>query len=432
VRSWILLFLGVAAVSRLLAEDGWRDPEFDKVPFTQWVAGGPQTQLKWTEHVLPVILSVHQRLLARLQVQLDGAEAAKRRGEGQMIFFFQLTDAMGRIYQDHTTYDLAKVEEGLKAQDLLCTESVFVVPGDYVVSVAIYDTATKEHAIKKDKLHVALLKTDPLPDAWRSVPPVEFEETSEPPDHWFLPKERGKLHLPLATRRTVRIEVLANLTPSEVSGRGYSAQSVNFSILFPTLKVISEMNGPNVSMHVSLLDLSRRRVVFHEEDGHELNWEKMKSSLPDATSASIDVKSLSDRQHNAAFLIKEVAKKSAPVESAPVRAVIVLSGPMVFDAEQDLQGIDLKSSPDSRVFYIRLQNPPAPRQMVSETRRRRGFGGYPGRSTMPGDDIQTPTGVGLDQLEPMLKAFDPRLFDTASAEQIRKALAAIMSEISTM
>jgi hypothetical protein len=159
-----------------------------------------------------------------------------------------------------------------------------------------------------------------------------------------------------------------------------------------------------------------------------LNWDKIKSSLTNATSASIDVKSLADRHHNAAFVVKEVASKTAPVEAAPVRAVIVLSGPMVFDAEQDLQGIDLRPSADSRVFYIRLQNPPAPRQMFAEPRRHRGFGGYPGR--MPGEDVETPNGVGIDQLAPMLRPLDPRLFDTTSADQIRKALAAIISEIS--
>jgi len=55
-----------------------------------------------------VILSVHQRLLARLQIQLDGAEAAKRRGEGKLVFYFQITDSKGRVYQDHTEYDLEK------------------------------------------------------------------------------------------------------------------------------------------------------------------------------------------------------------------------------------------------------------------------------------------------------------------------------------
>ena len=57
----------------------------------------------------------------------------------------------GVFIEDHTSYDLTKVEEGLKAQDMVCTESVFVLPGDYAVSLAIFDTATKEHSVKKSQ-----------------------------------------------------------------------------------------------------------------------------------------------------------------------------------------------------------------------------------------------------------------------------------------
>jgi hypothetical protein len=45
------------------------------------------------------------------------------------------------------------------------SESAFVVPGDYSVAFAVYDTATGEHAAKRDILHVLPLGADPLPDA---------------------------------------------------------------------------------------------------------------------------------------------------------------------------------------------------------------------------------------------------------------------------
>jgi hypothetical protein len=420
----------------LLGAGGSRDPEFDKVPFSDWLSGGPQTPLKWTERVLPVVLSVHQRLLARVQIQLDGGEGAKRRGEGELIFFFQLTDVKGRIYQDHTSYDLQKVEVGLKAQDLICTESAFVVPGDYAVSLAIYDTATKEHAVKKDKLRVLPLKTDPFPEMWKDAPAVEFVEPSEPPDHWYLPKAKGRLNLPLTPRRPMQIDVVANLTPAELTTPSYGVQDRTFSILFPSLKVVSEINAANAPMDVSLLDLARRRMVFHQNDVHELDWEKMKSSLANASSGSIDVKSLADRQHNAAFFIKEVARRIAPEPSAdgyPTHVLIVLSGPMVFDADQDLQGIDLHPSPNARIYYFRLQTPPPQRPvLMPENRRRRGFGPYPGRPTMPGQDIEMPNGLALDQLEPMLRPLDPKLFDVTSADQFRKALATVLSDIANL
>ena len=424
-RCWLTLLLGVFLSCCLSAADGWRDPEFDKVPFADWLAGGPQTQLKWSERIQPVILSVHQRLLARLQIQLDGAEAAKRRGEGKLMFYFQITDSKGRVYQDHTAYDLEKVEAGLKAQDLVCTESVFVLPGDYLVALGIYDTATKEHAVKKGKLHVPPMKIEPLPDAWRDLPPVEFVEAVEPPDRWFAPKVQGKLNLPVAPKHPVQIDVILNLTPSESGRRPFGAQDRNFSVLIPSLKVLSQLNAPNVSLNVSLLDVSRRRVVFHQEDIHELDWDKMKSSLSDATSGSIDVKSLADRRHNGAFFVKEVARRVAPGH-----VVIVLSGPMVFDSEQELPG-DLKASPDSHLYYLRAQSAPSRRTIFGGPGAGPPRGGTLGRARMPGGE-QTFVPLESDQLEPMLKPLDPKLFDVLSAEQFRKALATMISEIGSL
>lgn len=422
IRLPIALFLA----GQLWAAEGHHDTEFDKVPFDQWLAGGEQTPLRWTEHTLPVLLSVHQRLMSRLQVQLDGAEAAKRRGEGELIFYFQVTDAQGRVYQDHTSYDLTKVEEGLKAQDMVCTESVFVLPGDYAVSLAIFDTATKEHSVKKARLHIPPLRIDPLPDAWRNLPPVEFVESSESPDHWFLPKETGKLNLPVTPRRPTRIDVLVNLTPSQQNSRSFGVQDRNLSIIIPFLKVISEMSAPGLKLNVGLLDLSRRRVTFHQDDVLDLNWDKMKASLSEANSGSIDVKSLADRQYNAAFFLSEIERRFAQQS----RAVIVLSSPMVFETGQEILEPPTRPA-KGQIFYIRVQNPTVrvavPNPGLS---RHRGLGGFPGRPRTPlGEEFPS---VDMDQLEPFLKPLDPRLFDVLSAEQFRKALAAIMSEISAM
>ncbi len=444
-----MVLLGIAAVGKLTAA-GIHDPEFDKVPFDQWLAphdsqpsrrvkngdvsGG--AQWKWSERTLPLLLSVHQRLMARVQIQLDGAEAARRKGEGALIFYFQVTDAAGVIYQDHTSYDLTKVEEGMRSQDLSLTESVFALPGDYAVSLAIYDTATKEHSAKLTKLHIAPLKLDPLPEAWKNLPPIEFVESSEGPDHWFLPKEVGKLNLPVTPKRPLRLDVLVNLTPTQEGSRTYGIQDRNLSFMIPSLKVISEITAPGLKLNIGLLDLSRRRMTFRQDNVHTLDWDKMKASLSEANSGSIDVKSLADRQHNAAFFASEITRRLVPGETSPgdagpTHVVIVLSGPMVFDAGQEFPDPLSKPSSSSRFFYIRIT---IPRERVlfpgPDMNRHHGMGGgFPGRSRIPPDG-ETTASSQIDQLEPLLKPLDPHLFDVMTAEQFRKALATIMSELS--
>ncbi len=429
---------------QLLASGGVRDPEFDKVPFDQWfIGGGGETQLKWTERTLPLLLSLHQRLMARVQVTLDGAEAAKRKGEGQLLFLIQLADSGGRLYQDHISYDLAKVEDGMRAQELNLTESIFVLPGDYAVSLAIYDTATKEHSVKKTRMRIPPLKVDPLPDAWRSLPPVEFVEPTEPTetdDRWFLPKERGKLNLPLTLRHPLQIDVLVNLTPTEEHARELGTQDRNLSIFVPVLKVLSQMTASGLDFNVNLDDISRQKVTYRQNDVHNLDWGKMKASFPQASSGSIDVKSLADRRHNAAFLGSEIQRKCASAEPSAKSAhvVIVLSGPMVFDTGQEFLQPLARLSANCRVYYIRVQMPRV-RTIVpgSDMGRHRGFGmggggidGFPGRSRMPQPEAETSITNDLDQLVPLLRPLDLRLFDITTAEQFRKALATIISEIS--
>ena len=349
------MLLGVSAVSRILAQRGSADPEFAKVPFEQWLSGAGQAQIKWTARILPATLSSFQRLLAGIEVRVDGAELARRRGEGQLMIFVQLSDETGAAWQDHGTIDLEKVEAGLKSSDVLYTESAFVLPGDYRVAIAIFDTATGEHSVRKDKLHVAPLKNDPLPQAWRDLPPVEFRPAAEPPDSWFLPTLTGRLYLPLEVKRPIRIDVFVNLTPSERVSGSLRARDRNLGALLPALKTISQIDSTNASLNVTLLDLSRRRVIFHQEQVRELDWPAMKTSIEEADPGTIDVKSLADRRHNAEFFVTEVSRRIDPRQSTPpARVVIVLSSPVAFEPGEDLRPIQIAPAPDCRVFYFRF------------------------------------------------------------------------------
>ncbi len=434
-RTAVLLLLSFGAASQVFPQSGSQDPAFAKVPFNQWLAGEEQSQMRWTARVSRARLSNHQRLLARVEVQLDGMELAKRRGKGMLVIFFQLTDRDGRSYQDHGSIDLEKVEAGVSTEDIIYTESAFVLPGDYRVSLAIFDTATGEHSAKEESLHIPPLKNDPLPDAWRDLPAIEFIRSAGPPDSWYLPMVTKRLHLPLKTRCPVRMEVIVNLTPSQWVSGARQIQESALRVLIPALKAISQIDFQNASFNVELLDLSRRRVTFRQEQVRDLEWPRMKAALAGRDSATIDLKSLQDRKQNAAFFVAEVGRKigaaqdkSSRSESGPSRVLLILSGPMEFERGEDLHPIRLTPTPDCRVFYIRYHSqrmrPTAPAPALIRPDR----WGRMGSRTPPGAGPE----LQIDQLEPTLKPLAPRLLDVETPEQFRKALAAILSEISSM
>ena len=429
----LVAVLAVAAGSQTVAPRESLDPAFAQLPFEQWLAGGQQARIEWRLSVSRARLSAHQRLRADVEIRLDGAELARRRGEGQLLILLQLADQQGHRYQNHLSMDLSKIEEGVSKQDIVSTFTAFVTPGDYRVAVALYDTASKEHCLKQVRLEVPPLKNDPLPGAWVDLPAVEYIPAADPPDSWYLPELTERLHLPLKSRGPVEIDLIVNLTPSEWASHSPEVRSWNLSVLVPALKVISEVNGPSSRLNAELLDLSRQRVVFRQDDVHVLDWAAMRRALAAGQAATIDLQSLERHRQSAAFFVAEVARIAAatrdlPAASAtkPQRVLIVLSGPLAFGNRVDLDPIAIASSPDCRVFYIRyhaFQPPPAPGPPVVRSSRRGQFGRLGQR---PNQDLQA---LQIDQLESTLKPLAPRLFDVDTPEGFRRALASLLADI---
>jgi hypothetical protein len=440
LRRVVLSLSSLIAASTAAAQIGYWDPAFRNVPFDEWFSNGGQASIRWTVHLFRPHLSSHQRLMTQMEILVDGREFAKRLGEGrEMVVFVEVDDAAGRPYQNHVALDLKKMQDAIRTQDISCLMSFFVLPGDYNLRLAVYASATGEHSVKEEKLHVAPVKSDPLPEMWRGLPHVEFIDPSEPPESWFLPSVTGRLHLPVAAKKPVRVEVLVNMTPSErLSGSG-RAQNRNLGALIPALKTISQIDMRNGAMDVELLDLSRQRVTFHQEDVRTLDWPAMKAGLTEAKPGVIDIKSLEHRKENAGFFVSEVSRIIEQSAAAPARALIVLSGPVEFEGGQDLQPIAITPPPGFRVYYIRYRVPPRPVVIPGDpdsiTGRQPPMIGGVGRGGRgPRGEIQG--GLGryaiVDQLEATVKPLVPRLFDVNTAEEFRKALATVLSDIERM
>jgi hypothetical protein len=413
----------VAFTPQVFAQGGSPDSLFTKLPLERWLAEGGQTQIRWTVSVSGGQLSNHQRLLARVKIELDGDELDKRPGKGQLIVLVQFKDGAGRVYQTHQSIELQKVRQAARGQSFVYTQDVFVTPGDYRVTFAVLATATQEHSITQRTLHVAAMKNDPLPAAWQDLPPVEFPSDIDTPDAWYLPSVSGRLRLPLETKRPVQIELLVNLTPSEQAS-AMRRQSRTLGALIPALKAISQVDARNGSLNIAALDLARRRVSFEQNSVRGLDWPRLKLSLAQADPNVIDVHSLENRGQNAQFFVTEVSRRIAGGGDLP-HILIVLSGPVVFDRGEDLHPIHLTNDLNCRVFYIRYHSRPMRPPSGSLLSR-----SAAGRHSIP--LTHSASGAEMDSLEQTLKPLKPRLFDIYSAEQFRKALGALLNEISRM
>jgi hypothetical protein len=284
------------------------------------------------------------------------------------------------------------------------------------------------------------LAHDPLPEAWRNLPEVEFMNTADPPDGWYLPEITSRLHLPVESAQPVRIEVVVNESPTELATRRVGRVSKrNMANVIPALKVISQMEIRNGSMNVTLLDLERRKVSFTQEEVAKLDWPRLRAALIDNDPNQIDVHALENHEQNAQFFVSEVRKRLESSESngdvplgltvEPRRVLIVLSGPMAFPKGQDLRPIEAAPEPGSKVFYIRYNPPPLGVQgTVGPTMFGR-RGGVPPPVRVPAPSRAAST---EDSLARTLKPLSPRTFDVTTPMDFRTALAAIITDISRM
>jgi hypothetical protein len=206
-------------------------------------------------------------------------------------------------------------------------------------------------------------------------------------------------------------------------------QDRNMSALVPLLKVLSQIDLRNVSLGVRLLDLTRQKVTFHQENVRTLDWKGMRDAFAGTEPGKIDVKALGERRHSAQFFASEVEKRLAGNRGA-ARVLIVLSSWVEFESGVDLTPLPPRET-GTRVYYIRYHSPPI--RMLHTDPAALGNPRYRIPPRYPSSEStalhRTPQ---VDQLEPLLQPIGPKLFDVTTPEEVRKALALMIDEISRM
>ncbi len=405
IRLAIFVAFGLMAAPCQAEENGAPDPVFAAIPFDQWLSQSNQSRIHWTLHMSEPELSPHQRFAVDLYVEVDAAVLAKRRDEGRFLVLVQLTDEKHRVWQNH--------QEANKAA---LTQSFFVLPGNYRIAVALFDSASGDHSVIQRTLHVAALKNDPLPEMWRDLPAVEFFAADSPPGRWYLPSVGGRLKMVVETQHPVEVDLLVNLTPAERLAASTRIQSRNLDALIPATKVLTQVTWRNAKLNIEWFDLARRRVTYQQDNVETLDWPKAGSALGEVNPGVIDVKSLEDRKYMADFFLNRIARRVRPFDQTaqPRRVVIVLSATVFFDSGVDVHPIGIAPRPDVTLIYVRYQ--PRPRVVLT-------LDGRPRRIYSPG--------LG-DQLAPLLKPLAPRLFEVATPEQFRKSLAQLLELIAKL
>jgi hypothetical protein len=254
-------------------------------------------------------------------------------------------------------------------------------------------------------LTIAPLKDDPLRSSWSGLPEVEFLAPGvEGPDDLFRPDVTSRLHLPLATKRPVRLELLADVTASDLFRGSTRFYNRYLSVALPLLKALSQIQLEQGSVSVAMLDLRHRRVTFEQEEVRELDWPRARAVLaPENGPATIDIAALEQRRESPAFLQDELLRRLNASGSAPLHVFVVIGSPMDFYSFRNLPHLPPGSEEKCVVYYLQFEL----------------------LNTLYADGA-------VGNVRNMLKPLTVHAIKVRSAESIRHALARILDEVASM
>lgn len=453
---------------------------FSDYPFDEWAAAPNHSSIKWEVHLLPAQLSVHQRLIQRIETVVPGSELAKRRGRGELAVLMRFEDSEGHQWRAGNHMSLQAVEPEVKSQELTFTAAAFVRPGDYTVSIALVDSETGEHNFTRRQLHVAPLKPDPLPNSWAGLPAIEIIHISEGPDSWILPSVHGLLQLPLhhspgpeysepvpfrvnanaspvhttaaayvlpssaspsRERRpeTPSIEILVNTSPSERYSDTSSSMRRNMAAVIPALKVLSGIDANVCPPKATIMDLTRHRISYETPDAALLDWNALGKALRESNPGIIDAKVLARQSSMREYFADEIARRAG--QSGPPRWLIVLSGSFSFGAQEDTPLPQLAPDPNRHIVYFRFvpEFGPGGLPLTAGASTRiapphRVHGPTPGLGTLipfgPPHHFRESDALFPDDFERILKTMGAQVVTVTNPETFRKSLASLLDQIS--
>jgi hypothetical protein len=204
---------------------------FQSAEFDRFAAEGPHQDIRLRAQAFTHGLSPHQRMVSHLEIDIPGDELVKRVADGELVALVEVEDAAGHTYRDSGLINLRPITPDLHKKTWESTWEAFALPGQYKVSFLLYDRSSGEHSFVQTHLHVSEIKHDSFADIWQGIPDWEFwAPLKDLRDIIYRPDIESKLHLTLATKRPVQVDVLADLTPSGLfhgSNRFYSRSEPN-------------------------------------------------------------------------------------------------------------------------------------------------------------------------------------------------------------
>jgi hypothetical protein len=219
------------------------------------------------------------------------------------------------------------------------------------------------------------------------------------------------------------LEILENLTPYPSERRRPKLYTDRLGVFLPILKTFGQLEVENGTVGVSVLDFTRRSVIFEQQDIKEgqVSWTNLKDAMAANSVTAVDVHELALGEQFGEFFSGEMARRlNAAGSDGAMRVFVVISGPMDLGSRTPIE-IAPPPGGNFAVFYLRCDF----LQTSAIVQLGPFFADPVARSEQGMERSEDGIGKALRELK-------PRVLAVQSAQGVREALATIWSDISRM
>ena len=372
------------------------DPEFDlnSIPLTQWLDARDSQEIPWKTRIENAELRMDQRLEVAYSATLQPKDVNNLAGD--LYFIAGVTDAAGKSLVPpkvvHRSLD-GKIPED---KELRFNDNVIAQPGEYFLCLVLYESQTGRHNTLKRRITVTTSSGDPLPNAGKDLPQLEFFDFSD--------RERGTLQffkglsLPVTNKRMLRVELISLLNPPEQWSDQRRIVRRHMQQTAAALNALSQLQLAQGTVSIIGLDVAHGAVAFQQADVEQLNSEELTAVLNKIADDNTVSLATMQRGGSGAFFRESLDLQLTPSTGA-TKIIVVVSGSEVFDPSGSVKPLDPRKNCDCRVYHLRFRY-----------------------------DIHD----GSDDIGKILKPIGPRTFDIATPREFRKSLAEIIRDLNNL
>lgn len=417
IRRGLRLAILAAAVFGLCKADD--TVPSNEIPLADWLRASDRQDFRWQVRVGQPWLTFQQRRLTQVEVSFRVSDLLKAGiSLPDLYFVVKLGTEDGKWFKGQSYRRFVPPPDLKPSDGVRSLANLYVAPGTYRVVVMAYDALHRRGNLVRQTLRVPVLKDDPLPGLDRDLPKVEFLPPANPMrigrgrfqalltmDPWALGS--GDLVMPVATTRPVIVDVVANVSLSEVTNLRHSeapewSYQINAATLLQAGHVLSQLDLKNGCIRLSMIDLRRQKIFVDHEEVPALDWAKIRHKLETLNRNKIDVAALAGQKQEPAFLAHYLeglwtapygCQLSGP---QPTHVLVMISDAFVFPNGARMTTVDPLRMPGSEAYYVRL---------------------------VP------VVGGRWDEIKSVLNSVRPVQFDIANSREFRKVLAHLMASM---